>query len=488
MDPAATEKEFSIPRHRDLFYGGAWHAPLGGYAETVNPANGQVLAACADANAEDVQETVSAAVRGFEHWRRVKPLDRAALLRQIAKILRENVQELAYLDALNCGAPIREMSRDVEAAAAQFDFFAGLVTEIKGDTIPMGEGVLNFSVREPLGVVGRIVAYNHPLMFTASKAAAPLAAGNVVVLKPPHQAPLSAYRFVELIEDVLPPGVLSLLSGGTECGQALVAHPQVPAISLIGSVPTGRAIAKAAADRLKHVTLELGGKNACIVYPDAELERAINGAVSGMNFTWASQSCGSTSRLFVHESIHDSVVQGVIRGVQKYKPGIPTDSATTMGALISREQLDKVERYIELGKQEGAVLAYGGKAPEDPALSGGFFMEPTIFTGVSQWMRLANEEIFGPVLSIIKWTDENAMIEQVNAVEYGLTAAIFTTNLGNAHRAASRVQAGFVWVNNAGPHFLGAGYGGYKQSGIGREECIEELFAFTQSKNINISL
>lgn len=477
-----------LPRHRDLYYGGRWHQPLGGYLPTFNPGTGESLGDVAEANESDVSAAVRAANEGFQAWRRTKPLERAKLMRKVAAMLREHSDELAMLDAANCGAPVAEMARDVANAAAQWEFFAGLVTEIKGDTIPMGEGVVNLSVREPLGVVARIVAYNHPLMFTAAKAAAPIAAGNAVIMKPPYQAPISALRFAELIDGILPPGVLNILSGGTPCGQALVSHPDVPAVSLIGSVPTGRAIARSAADRLKHVSLELGGKNACIIYPDADIARAIKGAVAGMNFTWCSQSCGSTSRLFVHSSIHDQVVEGVIQGMKAYKPGLPTDPQTNMGAVISQAQLDKIRGYIELGQKEGASLAYGGRTPADPALAGGYYVEPTLFVDVKASMRLGTEEVFGPVLSVIKWDDEAAMLKEVNAVEYGLTAAIFTSNLANAHRAAAEVQAGFVWINNAGPHFLGTGYGGYKQSGIGREECLEELLSFTQSKNINITL
>jgi betaine-aldehyde dehydrogenase len=477
-----------LPVQRDLYYGGKWHEPAGGYRETWNPATGEALALCAEANAADVDHAVDAAHKAFFAWRRVKPLERAALLRKVAGILRSNADELALIDAANCGNPVREMTRDVLNAAAQFDFFAGLATELKGETIPMGEGVVNFSLREPFGVVARIMAYNHPLMFTAAKAAAPLAAGNTVIIKPPYQAPLSAYRLMELLDGILPPGVLNIVTGGTECGQALVAHPMVPRISLIGSVPTGRAVAKLAAEQLKHVTLELGGKNACIVYPDADLKRAIAGAVAGMNFTWCGQSCGSTSRLFVHESVYDEVLEGVVRGVAYYRPGIPTRMETTMGALVSREQRDKVMRYIEIGKGEGAKLVSGGRAPDDPLLAKGYFVEPTVFSGVTQSMRIANEEIFGPVLSVLKWKDEEALFEQVNAVEYGLTAAIFTSGLANAHRAANRVEAGYVWINNSSAHFLGAGFGGYKHSGIGREESYEELLSFTQSKNVNITL
>ena len=477
-----------LPRHRDLYYGGAWQKPSGGYADTVNPATGDSLGPVAEANAADVDAAAKAAHHGFQAWRRMKPLERAALMKKIAGVLRANAEELAMLDAANCGNPIREMLKDATVAAMQIEFYAGLVTEAKGETIPMGDGVVNLSVREPYGVVGRIVAYNHPIMFTAGKMGPALAAGNTVIMKPPYQAPLSAYRMIELIDGIMPPGVINIVTAGREGSEALVAHPLVPRISLIGSVPTGRAIMKAGADRLKHVSLELGGKNACIIYPDADLDKATAGAVNGMNFTWCGQSCGSTSRLFVHESIYDRVVQGMLDAIKAYKPGIPTEMQTTMGAIISKAQHDKITSYIDLGKKEGARLACGGKVPDDPLLARGWFVEPTVFTGVDQGMRIANEEIFGPVLSVIKWKDEEKMFAQVNAVDYGLTGSIWTTSLANAHRAASRVESGFIWVNSVSAHFLGASFGGYKQSGIGREEGADELLSFTQAKNINITL
>src|SRR5688572_14488108 len=395
--------EAILPRHRDLYYDGKWQKPAGGYRETLNPATGASLGQCAEANAQDVDAAVKAAHKAYKEWRRVKPLERAALMKKVAAVIRANSEELAMLDAVNCGNPVREMARDVSTAVAQWEFFAGLVTELKGDTIPMGEGVVNLSVREPFGVCARIVAYNHPIMFTAAKAAPAVAAGNTVIMKPPYQAPLSAYRFMEIVDGILPPGVLNILTCGVPGSQALVVHPLVPRVSLIGSVPTGRAIARAAAERLKHVSLELGGKNACIIYPDADLEKAAKGAVGGMNFSWCGQSCGSTSRLFIHESVYDRVLEGVMKQVQHHKPGIPTDPDTTMGAIVSRAQLDKILSYIEIGKQEGATLACGGNQPDDPRLAGGFFVEPTIFTNVTQKMRIANEAIFGPVLSVLKW-------------------------------------------------------------------------------------
>jgi betaine-aldehyde dehydrogenase len=237
------------------------------------------------------------------------------------------------------------------------------------------------------------------------------------------------------------------------------------------------------------VLLELGGKNALIAYPGVDIDKLVAGAVAGMNFTWAGQSCGSTSRVFLHESIHDQVLDGMVRRVrEKHKPGIPTDWSTTMGPLVSRAQFEKVMAYIESGKEDGARLVTGGKQPDDPKLAQGFFVEPTIFADVTSDMRIAREEIFGPVLSVLKWTDEDELFRQVNATEYGLTASIWTRDLVTAHRAASRVQAGYVWINNISAHFLGVPFGGYKESGVGREESVEELLEFTQIKNVNIKL
>jgi betaine-aldehyde dehydrogenase len=325
-------------------------------------------------------------------------------------------------------------------------------------------------------------------MFTAGKMAPPLIAGNTVIMKPPYQAPLSALRMMELIDGILPPGVLNIISADSEGSQALVNHPGIPRLALIGSVPTGRAIAKAGAERLKHVTLELGGKNACIIFPDADLSKAIPGAVNGMNFTWCGQSCGSTSRLFIHTSIYDQVMAGVLQAIQHYKPGIPTEMATTMGAIVSKAQWEKVKHYIEIAKQDGATLAYGGSVPQAPELAKGWFVEPTVFTNVTQHMRIFKEEVFGPVLSVIKWENEDDLFSQVNAVDYGLTASIWTTNLAQAHQAVSRVQSGYVWVNHVSSHFIGASFGGYKQSGIGREEGFDELLTYTQHKNVHVVL
>ena len=478
-----------LPEHRDAFYGGEWHKPKSGrYVDSINPGTGESLGPFADGDAADIEAAVGAAKKAFDGWRNTPPFERARLLRRVANVLREHAEELAMIDAADCGNPVHEMVMDATIAAAQIDFYTGLVTEMKGASIPMGPGVVNFSVREPRGVVGRIIPFNHPFMFCAGKIGAPVATGNTVVMKPPEQAPLSALRLAELIGGILPPGVFNVVPGGREAGSALTTHRDVAMIALIGSVPTGRAVMKAAADTLKPVMLELGGKNALIAYPDADPDEVAAGVVGGMNFTWCGQSCGSTSRAFIHELMYEAVLAKVKAKIAHYRPGVATDPATTMGAIISKAQYERILGLIELAKQQGARLLYGGERPSDPALAKGLFIEPTVFADVRPTMRIAREEIFGPVLSIFKWSDEAAMLEEVNAVEYGLTASIWTNDLSIAHRTAGIVQAGFVWINEVSKHFLGAPFGGYKQSGIGREECIEEMFAYTQEKNIHIKL
>jgi betaine-aldehyde dehydrogenase len=478
-----------LPAQRGAYYGGMWHEPKSGRTtDQINPGTGESLGSAADCGADDIDAAVNAAKAAFKEWRRVPPLERAKMLKEVARVLRENAGELAMIDAADCGNPVAEMIGDATVAAAQIEFFAGLVTEMKGHSIPMGPDRLNFSVREPLGVVGRIVPFNHPFMFIAGKSAAPLAAGNTIVMKPPEQAPLSSLRLAELIDGLLPPGVFNLVPGGKESGAALASHPGVAKIALIGSVPTGKAVMRAASDTLKGVLLELGGKNALIAYPDADPDAVAGGLVGGMNFTWCGQSCGSTSRAFIHEKIYDAVLERVKLRITHWKPGIPTDPSTTMGAIVSKTQFDRVMGYIDSARSEGARVVAGGGRPDDPGLAKGLFIEPTVFADVTPSMRIFKEEIFGPVVGVIKWSDEAAMFEQVNAVDYGLTASIWTNDLTTAHRAAAEIEAGFIWINDISKHFIGAPFGGYKQSGIGREECLEELLSFTQEKNININL
>jgi betaine-aldehyde dehydrogenase len=487
--PSAANAALHLPSHRTLYYGGAWHEPISGrFDATLNPSTGQPLARVAVGNATDVDSAVAAATRGFAEWRAILPLERGRILRRMAEVLRKNAAELAMIDAANCGNPVREMTSDAMIAAAQLDFFAGLVTEAKGASIPMGPDVVNFSVREPIGVVARIVPFNHPFMFAAGKSAAPLAAGNSIVMKPPDQAPLSALRLAELVDGLLPAGVFNVVPGDRETGAALASHPGVGMVAIIGSVAAGRAVMRAASATVKPLLLELGGKNALIAYADADPDEVAAAAVGGMNFTWCGQSCGSTSRAFVHAAIYDAVLERVKSRVAAFKPGLATDAATTMGAIVSAAQLDRVLSYIAAARQDGARLLHGGKRPSDSTLDGGFFVEPTVFVDVTSAMKIAREEIFGPVLAILKWTDEASMMDDVNAVDYGLTCSIWTNELSTAHRAAMRVQAGYIWINEVGKHFLGAPFGGVKQSGFGREECLGEMLSFTQEKNIHLRL
>src|SRR5258706_1378515 len=484
-----TQSSIVLPSNHGLFYGGKWHAPtVARNVDVHSPATGERLANIADASAADIGPVVTAAKKGYEVWRDVRPLERAKILREIASVIRSNLEDLARLDAIDCGNPVDNLRADVEMSAAAFDFFAGLVTEMKGSSVPVGPNALNFSVREPYGVVARIAPFNHPFIFSVGRAAAPLAAGNSLVVKPPEQAPLSALRTAELIGHLLPPGVYNVLPGGRDVGAALVAHPDVALIAVTGSVPTSQAIMRGASAHLEPGILELGGKNALIALPDMDPDKVAAAMVKGMNFTWCGQSCGSTSRAFVHEDIYDAVIERLPAHLSKYKPGLPTDPKTTIGCLASHAQFERTLGDIENAKAEGARLIAGGKRAQGPGLENGYFVEPTAFANVTMNMKIAKEEIFGPVLSVFRWNDEEEVMRQANNVEYGLTFSVFTRDIVKAHRMVARAQAGFCWINEVGPHILGAPFGGYKQSGIGRQGCLGALIDYTQEKNVFVNL
>jgi betaine-aldehyde dehydrogenase len=478
-----------LPAERRLFYGGAWHAPLSGRTLRIaSPATGEDLGTAADADAADVEQAVGAAAAAFAGWRDTPAQERARCVREAARVLRAHAEELAYLDALDGGNPFQAMHFDVGVSADYMEYFAGIVVEMKGATIPIGAGVLNYTVREPLGVVARIGAFNHPLLFVAGKAGAPLAAGNTLIVKPADQTPLSALRIAELWKDVFPPGVFNVVTGGRDAGAALAEHPRVAKIGFIGSVNGGRAVMRSASGTVKALTLELGGKNALIACPDMDPATIGRAVVRGMNFRYVTgQSCNSTSRIYLHEDIYAACLPEIVKEVSALKIGLPTDRDTEMGCLSSQAQFDKTMAYIDHGLRGGARLLHGGKRPADPRLSRGFFVEPTVFADVTDDMRIARDEIFGPVVSLLRWSDEADLLKRVNALEVGLTASIWTRDLDRAHRLASRVESGYVWINDAATHYVGVPFGGYKQSGLGREESIEELLACTQIKNINVS-
>jgi betaine-aldehyde dehydrogenase len=456
--------------------------------DATNPATGEVIAKLPRSGAADVDDAVCAAESALPEWRASTAPQRSSALVALAQVIEDHAEELALLDVTDNGSPIREMRNDAFAAAKSLRYFAGLTLQLHGQTIPTGWDRLDYTLRQPYGVVGRIVPFNHPLMFAAGKIAAPMAAGNTVVLKPSEHTSVSAARLGELSRGVLPDGVLNIVTGfGDEAGDALVTHPRVRRLAFIGSAEIGRAIqARAASSTVKTVTLELGGKNPLVIFPDADIDSAINAALRGMNFTWQGQSCGSTSRLLVHRSIHDAFVQSLAARIAALRSGQPNDESTDTGAIVNRKQYEKVMRYVEIGRAEGARVVTGGGHADDPALANGLFLRPTLFDNVDPKSRIANEEIFGPVLAAIPFDDYDDALAISNRVSYGLTAGVFTRDLGLAHRFARDVEAGYVWVNDVGIHFPGAPYGGFKDSGVGREESMEELESYTQIKNVNI--
>jgi acyl-CoA reductase-like NAD-dependent aldehyde dehydrogenase len=453
---------------------------------TRSPATGELLAKVPAATGADVQRAVDAAQHAQPGWARLAARERAAVLRTMASVLRADRDELGRLDAQDGGNPVTAMTGDVDMAAELLEVFADWASQLGGETLPSARGLLHYTVREPYGVVARLVPYNHPIMFAASRIAAPLLAGNAVILKAPDQTPLSALRMAELFAPLLPPGVLSVLSGsGPVAGAALVTHPAIRRVAFTGSVPTGQTILRSAAQAgIKHVSLELGGKNPMVVLPDADVEAAAAGAVTGMNFHWTGgQSCGSTSRLLVHRSLAREIIDRVVAGAKAVRLGDPMDPATEMGTMVTQEHRDRVYGYIQRGRADGLKLATGGGAPTP-----GAFVEPTVFVDVPADSPLSREEIFGPVLVVTPFDREEEAVALVNDSPYGLTASLWSRDVARAHRLAREVQAGYVWVNTSSRHFVGLPFGGVKDSGLGREESVEELHSYTQSKAITVHL
>lgn len=475
----------ALDRNWRLLVGGELRPAADGatFAST-SPVTETVIAAVPDAGPADVDAAVTAAHAARQQWRDTLPVERADLVRRLADLVEEHGEELALLDTIDAGSPISNSRLDVEVGVASLRMFAGQALELKGTTIP-ATNALHVTVREPVGVVARIVPYNHPLMF-ACKIAAPLVAGNPTILKPPEAAPLSALRLAELAADVFPPGVLSVVVGdGPTVPDALVRHPRVRRIGFIGSEPTGRAIQRAAAESgVKDVTLELGGKNAMVVFADADLDRAAAGAVFGMNFTWSGQSCGSNSRLLVQREVHDELVARVVELVAARRVADPLDEKSEQGTMINRAQYEKSLRYIGMAVADGATVAVGGGPA--PGLDHGLYVSATVLTGVTPDARIAQEEVFGPVLSVIPFDDEADAVEIANGVAYGLTASVWTRDVERAHRVVRAFEAGHTWINGSSRHFPNVPFGGVKGSGVGREEGLEELLSYTELKTINV--
>jgi acyl-CoA reductase-like NAD-dependent aldehyde dehydrogenase len=473
-----------------MYIGGEFVASDSGeWMDSFNPATGEVHGRVPAGTAGDVDRAVTAAASAQPDWAATHVFERGAVLRKLADEIRARTDVLE-LEAADTGNTIASLGNDIHLASGYIDFVAGLGMEIKGESVPATPQNIHFTMREPYGVVGRIVPFNHPFLFAAAHLGAPLIAGNGVVLKSPDQSPLSAKVMAEICDAVLPKGLVNFVSGvGTVVGDAIVRHPQVPRIGFTGSVQTGMAIQRSAAEvAVKHVTLELGGKNPFIAYPDADPVAVANAAVAGMNFSWSGQSCGSTSRLLLHESIYDEVVERIAAQVGGIRLGDPLDRESGMGPVNSEPHYRRILEIIESAKEQGATVISGGDVPDGEAFSRGYWVQPTVFGDVTMQMRVARDEIFGPVLAVLKWRDEDEAIAMANELDLGLTAAVWTNDLNKAMAATRALEAGLVWINGTGRHFLGTGFSGWKNSGLGREECLEEVLSYTQSKSVHIIL
>lgn len=461
-----------------------------GWVDSINPANEQIIGRAPAGTRRDVERAVDAARRAWPAWAERTGEERGELLRTFGERIKARAEELSRIEVLDSGNTYSPTLASMHETVRSLRYYAGLIHGLHGETIPATGRHLHMTVHEPYGVVGRIAAFNHPAMFSAARTASALVTGNTVVVKPPETSPLSVLLLGEIAREVLPPGVFNIVNGtGQEVGDALVRHPEVKRIALIGSVPTGMAIQRSAAQvGIKHVTLELGGKNPMIVFPDADLDAAADSAVRGMNFSWQGQSCGSNSRLLVHESIYEALLQRVVEKVAAIKVGDPMAPDTGMGPINSAKSYAHVMSFLDPAQSQGARLMTGGRRPPGAAFAKGFWVEPTVYADVLPGMRLWREEVFGPVLSVSKWRDFEQVIAMANDTEYGLSAAIWTQDIQQAFDTARRVRAGSVFINGSNTHFLGVPWGGFKNSGVDREEGIEELYSYVEKKVINVML
>ena len=489
----STQSQFLQHQPIKMLIGGQWvEAASGKTFETLNPASGAVLARVAEGEAEDINRAVAAARKAFESgpWPKLTPSQRGRLLLKLADLIEQNTEELAQLETLDNGKPIRySRGGDVPLTADHFRYFAGWATKLEGETIPVSiPNMFTYTLREPLGVVGQIIPWNFPLQMAAWKLAPALACGNTVVLKPAEQTPLTALRLGELIcEAGFPEGVVNIVPGfGETAGAALAAHLDVDKIAFTGSTEVGKKILHASEGNLKKVTLELGGKSPNIIFPDADLKFAVRGAMNAIFFNQG-QVCTAGSRLFVHKAVYEQVINGLSEVAGKMKLGEGINPATEMGPLVSQEQLERVTGYIASGKNEGATTTTGGERVGGE-LANGYFVQPTVFDGVRDDMTIAREEIFGPVVVALPFEEIEEVAARANSSIYGLAAGIWTSDVKKVHRVAAALKAGVVWVNTYNQFDAAAPFGGYKQSGYGREMGHAVLDAYTQTKTVWINL
>jgi aldehyde dehydrogenase (NAD+) len=476
---------------KHLLINNEWRPASGGQTmEVVNPATEEVIAAVASAEPSDIDAAVAAARAALAGpWGRLSARERGRLVRKLADRLMEKLDEVARLETLHNGKPITESKNiEVPAAAECFEYYAGWSDKVMGETIPVKGNHLTYTLREPIGVVAAIVPWNFPLLLAAWKVAPALACGNTVILKPASQTPLTALALGEIAVEVgLPPGVLNVITGpGSKVGQAIVEHPGIDKIAFTGDTSTGKSIMRSAADTLKRITLELGGKSPNIVLADADMDAAIRGATIGI-FYGKGEVCAAGSRLLVDRTIRNEFIDKLTARVKKMVPGDPLDPKTRFGAIASSKQLETVLQYIASGKREGATLVAGGERA-DIGTGKGYFIHPTIFADVTPEMTISREEIFGPVLAAIEFADLDEAIARANDTPYGLAAGVWTRDIKKAHYVARKLQAGTVWVNTYNVYDAAAPFGGYKQSGFGREMSAHALEHYTQIKSVWVDL